>query len=70
MSEPIRPPSKFAQDSLNALRVAVHDALDTKRRLGRYAVGWRNGKIEILDWREAPDDPGQPTQHNNPTHRP
>jgi hypothetical protein len=33
------------QRALDALRAAVADALDRKRRLGQYAVIWRDGHV-------------------------
>jgi hypothetical protein len=33
------------QQALNALRHAVAEALDRKRRLGQYAVIWRDGRV-------------------------
>lgn len=35
--------------TLTALRKAVKNALDRKRRLGQYAVVWRDGKPSLLD---------------------
>ena len=40
------------QHMLDALRSAVAKALDRKRRLGQYAVIWRDGKVVRLE----PDD--------------
>jgi hypothetical protein len=34
-----------AQQALDALRSAVAEALERKRRLGQYAVIWRDGQI-------------------------
>jgi len=36
--------SADAQRALDALRSAVAEALDRKRRLGQYAVIWRDGR--------------------------
>ncbi|MBV5273664.1 MAG: hypothetical protein JZU52_08480 [Lamprocystis purpurea] len=36
------------QQILDSLRTAVAEALDRKRRLGHYAVVWRDGKAVIL----------------------
>ena len=33
------------QEALDALRSAVAEALDRKRRLGQYAVIWRDGRV-------------------------
>jgi hypothetical protein len=35
--------------TLTALRKAVNNALVRKRRLGQYAVVWRDGKPALLD---------------------
>ncbi|PIP03038.1 MAG: hypothetical protein COW18_05755 [Zetaproteobacteria bacterium CG12_big_fil_rev_8_21_14_0_65_54_13] len=37
-------PSKESQVMLDTLKTAVADALEKKRRLGQYAVVWKNGK--------------------------
>ena len=37
-------PSKESQVMLDTLKTAVADALEKKRRLGKYAVVWKNGK--------------------------
>lgn len=42
------PPSIEDQQVLEALRTAVADALERKRRLGQYAVVWRNGRVERI----------------------
>jgi hypothetical protein len=52
MSIDANKPSTEAQRGLEALQATVRDALERKRRLGQHAVTWRNGRIEILDWRE------------------
>ena len=44
--------SEFEQSSvevLAALQRAVSNALERKRRLGQYAVVWRDGKPALLD---------------------
>ena len=46
--------SPQAQKTLEALRKAVADALERKRRLGHYAVVWRNGKPALIG-DDAPD---------------
>jgi hypothetical protein len=38
-----------AQQALDALRSAVAEALERKRRLGQYAVIWRDGQIVRID---------------------
>ncbi len=55
------------QQALDALRSAVAEALERKRRLGQYAVIWRDGHVVQID----PDDdpptvqPGKPMQPRN-----
>jgi len=45
MSSPMKTePSKESQVMLDALKTAVDHALEKKRRLGQYAVVWKNGK--------------------------
>lgn len=38
------PPSPQTQAILEALRVAVANSLDKKKKLGHYAVVWQNGR--------------------------
>lgn len=38
------PPSAEAQTILNALQQAVTKNIEKKRRLGQYAVTWKNGR--------------------------
>lgn len=52
MSTDANKPSTEAQRGLEALQAAVREALERKRRLGQHAVVWRDGRIEVLDWRE------------------
>ena len=40
--------------ALEALRSAVAKALDRKRRLGQYAVIWRDGKVVRLEPEDLP----------------
>lgn len=40
------------RQALEALRSAVAEALERKRRLGQYAVVWRDGRVVRLE----PDD--------------
>ena len=42
-------PSKEGQIVLDTLQKAVSDALDKKRRLGQYAVVWKNGRPFITN---------------------
>jgi len=44
----MKTPSKNALKALAVLQQAVAEALDKKRRLGQYAVVWRNGEIVKL----------------------
>jgi hypothetical protein len=51
------------QRALDALRAAVAEALERKRRLGQYAVIWRNGQAERIEpdkdpSSEHPSEPG------------
>jgi len=46
--------SPQAQKTLEALRQAVADALERKRRLGHYAMVWRDGKPALIG-DDAPD---------------
>lgn len=55
-------PSQEGQQMLESLRQAVGKALETKRRLGQYAVIWKDGKPvfvgeESLKTKEAKTDP-------------
>ena len=57
----------FATKGLEALRRAVDQALERKRRLGQYAVFWRNGRVVF----EGPDAPegqsiSEPSAANEP----
>jgi hypothetical protein len=46
------------QRALDALRSAVTEALERKRRLGQYAVIWRDGQVvRIEPDDEAPSEP-------------
>ena len=48
----------YASQALEALKQAVAEALERKRRLGQYAVVWRNGRATCI----GPDAPAG----NNP----
>ena len=50
----MEPIEKFAMDVEISLRRAVAEELDRKRRLGHYAVFWRDGKV-VLEGPDAPD---------------
>lgn len=52
-------PHHDEDDVLKSLRKAVSKALERKRRLGQYAIVWRNGKPvridpDIANTRQAP----------------
>ena len=50
--------SADTQLALDILRAAVAEALDRKRRLGQYAVIWRDGQVvRIEPEAEAPSEP-------------
>lgn len=53
--------SPEAQKTLAALRKAVADTLERKRRLGHYAVLWRDGR-PVLIGEDAPGDYTQECQ--------
>jgi hypothetical protein len=53
------------QQALDALRTAVAKALDRKRRLGQYAVIWRDGRVVRLE----PDEEGPRQQPRRPAKR-
>ncbi|MEO8383496.1 MAG: hypothetical protein ABI779_27815 [Acidobacteriota bacterium] len=42
------------QQALDALRGAVAEALDRKRRLGQYAVIWRDGRAVRIEPEDEP----------------
>lgn len=46
--------SRDDQRALDALRTAVTEALERKRRLGQYAVIWQDGKVVRLEPEEMP----------------
>ena len=54
-STPQANPSDHSRQLLETLRQSVAKTLDTKRRLGQYAVTWQNGQPEL-----AGDDAPQP----------
>jgi hypothetical protein len=50
------------QQVLDALRAAVTEALERKRRLGQYAVIWRDGRAVRLEPSQIPSNPtAEPT---------
>lgn len=58
------PISAESRRVLEALRSAVAEALERKRRLGQYAVVWRDGRAVRIE----PEDqvPYQPAPHSHP----
>lgn len=50
------------QQALDVLRRAVAEALDRKRRLGQYAVIWRDGQVVRIEPEEEP--PSEPNDHS------
>ena len=57
------PPSAEAQTILNALQQAVAKNLEKKRRLGQYAVTWKNGRLfEVGEDAPKVDGKDVPTQ--------
>jgi hypothetical protein len=48
---------------LETLRLAVNKALDKKKRLGQYAVVWKDGKPVVLNKEPGTQDSG--CQHEN-----
>ncbi len=52
-----------SQHALEVLRSAVAEALDRKRRLGHYAVFWKDGKVVRVEAEDLPSlDPADPSQ--------
>jgi hypothetical protein len=45
------------QQLLDSLKDAVAEALERKRRLGQYAVVWRDGQPMIIGGEESPNSP-------------
>ena len=57
------PPSAEAQTILNALQQAVAKNLEKKRRLGQYAVTWKNGcPVQVGEDAPKVDGKDVPTQ--------
>lgn len=55
------------QQILDAMKRAVDKALERKRRLGQYAVVWRDGKPAIIG-QESPVKPHQDQANFNDDH--
>ncbi len=51
-------PSKEGQVLLDTLQKAVSETLERKRRLGQYAVVWRNGE-PVVTGEDAPKSSGE-----------
>ncbi len=51
-------PSPEGQRQLDTLRQAVCKTLEKKRRLGQYAVTWKDGK-PVVSGEDAPDTTGE-----------
>ena len=55
-----RPPSEEGLSTLAALKTAVASTLDKKKKLGHYAVVWKNGEVTLkqfpLDSTEMSDE--------------
>ena len=47
MTKPEVSPNEFVVKTHNSLREAVREALERKRRLGRYSVFWRENQVVI-----------------------
>lgn len=58
-------PEKY-QRTLDCLRQVHHDTLEKKRRLGHYAVLWRDGKV-IAVGEDAPTEPREGHSTNQPS---
>jgi hypothetical protein len=60
----MRRASVKSRRALDALRAAVAEALERKRRLGQYAVIWRDGRVVRLEPdEEAPrQEPRRPAK--------
>lgn len=57
-------PSTDTQKMLDSLTKAVHEALEQKRRLGQYAVIWRDGRpVAIGDDAPVEDSPEKDQNH-------
>jgi len=52
-------PSPEGQRQLETLRQAVGKTLEKKRRLGQYAVTWKNGQ-PVVQGEDAPETTGNP----------
>jgi hypothetical protein len=55
--------SEYEARVLDVLKRAVAEALERKRKLGQYAVIWREGRVECI----GPDAPWRPRGHWTPS---
>ncbi|GAB4346189.1 MAG: hypothetical protein Kow0089_23460 [Desulfobulbaceae bacterium] len=53
-------PSPEGQKQLETLRQAVNKTLEKKRRLGQYAVTWKDGK-PVITGEDAPEPSSTPS---------
>lgn len=51
-----RPPSEKSLSTLAALKAAVAQALEKKRKLGLYAVVWKNGEVALKHFEKQSDE--------------
>ncbi len=54
---------EHTRQGLECLRQAVADALERKRKLGQYAVFWRDGRV-VFEGPDAPSRPPEPDLSN------
>ena len=50
---------EFTRQGLECLRQAVAEALERKRKLGQYAVFWRDGRV-VFEGPDAPEEKSGP----------
>lgn len=56
---------EFTRQGLECLREAVAEALERKRKLGQYAVFWRDGRV-VFEGPDAPEQPLHAESQNGP----
>lgn len=54
---------EHTRQGLECLRQAVAEALERKRKLGQYAVFWRDGRV-VFEGPDAPSRPPEPELSN------
>ncbi len=59
----MKSPSPESLKILETLRLAVNKALDRKKRLGQYAVVWKDGKPVILGKEQESKKPAQTSEN-------